>query len=192
MAIDVARARAETPGVGHITHFNNAGAGLMPRPVLDAVTQHLQLEAERGGYEANDARLAEKERTYAAIAQLIGAKPQEIALVENATAAWLMAFHAMIRDFKPGDKIITVEAEYATNYISYLKAAKEQGLEIVVAPSDETGAVDTKALENLIDARVKLISITHVPTNGGLVNPAEEIGRIARAAGVLYLSLIHI
>jgi len=187
MAIDVARARAETPGVGHITHFNNAGAGLMPRPVLDAVTQHLQLEAERGGYEANDARLAEKERTYVAIAQLIGAKPQEIALVENATAAWLMAFHAMIRDFKPGDKIITVEAEYATNYISYLKAAKEQGLEIVVAPSDETGAVDTKALENLIDARVKLISITHVPTNGGLVNPAEEIGRIARAAGVLYL-----
>lgn len=187
MTIDVARARAETPGVGHVTHFNNAGAGLMPRAVLDALTQHLQLEAERGGYEANDARLDERQRTYDAIAQLLGAKSQEIALVENATAAWLMAFHAMIRDFQPGDKIITVEAEYATNYISYLKAAKEQGLEIVVAPSDETGAVDTKALENLIDDRVKLISITHVPTNGGLVNPAEEIGRIARAAGVLYL-----
>lgn len=187
MTFDIARARSETPGTQHVMHFNNAGAGLMPTPVIDAVTGHLRLEAERGGYEANAIAKAAQERAYSGVAELINASPDEIAMVENATVAWLMAFHAMIRDFKPGDKILTAEAEYAANYVSYLQAARDKGIEIVVVPSDEAGALDLNALENLIDEKVKLISVTHVPTNGGLVNPAKEIGDIAKRAGVLYL-----
>jgi len=185
--IDIARARAETPGVRNVMHFNNAGAGLMPQPVLDALTTHLQLEANIGGYEAAASTLAQQENTYNAIARLLNAKPEEIALVENATVAWQMAFHAMIKTFKPGDKILTVEAEYATNYITYLQVKRDYGLEIVVAPSDETGSVDVDVLESLIDDRVKLISMTHIPTNGGLVNPAAAVGAVAKKAGVLYL-----
>ncbi len=187
MTFDIARARAETPGTRNVLHFNNAGAGLMPKPVLDAVTDHLKLESEIGGYEAATLNGALRERAYQAVAMLLNAKPEEIALVENASVAWLMAFHAMLRHLRPGDKIITVEAEYASNYISYLQAAETHGVEIVVAPSDASGAVDIAALENLIDGKVKMIAVTHVPTNGGLVNPAEAIGRIARAAGVYYL-----
>lgn len=187
MTFDIARARAETPGTQHVMHFNNAGAGLMPTPVIDAVTGHLKLETERGGYEANAMAKAAQERAYSAVAELINASSDEIAMVENATMAWLMIFHAMIRDFKPGDKILTVEAEYAANYVSYLQAARDKGLEIVVVPSDEAGAVDLAALENLLDGKVKLIAVTHVPTNGGLVNPAKEIGAIAKRARVLYL-----
>tara|TARA_R110001599_G_scaffold59285_1_gene164437 strand:+ start:6155 stop:7336 length:1182 start_codon:yes stop_codon:yes gene_type:complete len=185
--IDIVRARAETPGVQNVLHFNNAGAGLMPQPVLDALTTHLQLEANIGGYEAAAATLAQQKNTYNAIARLLNAKPEEIALVENATVGWLMAFHAMIKTFKPGDKILTIESEYATNYITYLQVKREYGLEIVVAPSDETGSVDVAALESLIDDRVKLISMTHIPTNGGLVNPAAAVGVVAKKAGVLYL-----
>ena len=185
--IDIARARAETPGVQNVLHFNNAGAGLMPQPVLDALTTHLQLEANIGGYEAAAATLAQRENTYESIARLLNAKPEEIALVENATVAWQMAFHAMIKAFKPGDKILTVEAEYATNFISYLQAKRDHGLEIVVVPSDETGSVDLAALESMIDNQVKLISMTHIPTNGGLVNPAAAVGAVAKKAGVLYL-----
>lgn len=187
MSIDVARARAETPGTANVAHFNNAGAGLMPQAVLDAQVEHLQLEADMGGYEAAALASAQRERTYDAIAELLNADGDEIALVENASVGWLQAFHAMIRDFRPGDKIVTVEAEYASNYISYLQAVKSHGVEIVVAPSGEDGSVHLEALRNLMDERVKMIAVTHVPTNGGLVNPAEEIGRIARDAGVWYL-----
>jgi len=187
MTFDVARARAETPGTDHVLHFNNAGAGLMPKPVLDALTEHLKLEAEIGGYEAAAVNAPLRERTYQAVATLLNASVDEIALVENASVAWLMAFHAMLAHLRPGDKILTVEAEYATNYISYLQATRTHGVEIVVVPSDAGGAVDLEALKNLIDARVKMVAVTHVPTNGGLVNPAEEIGRIARAAGIYYL-----
>lgn len=187
MTIDVARVRAETPGVQNVLHFNNAGAGLMPSPVLDALTDHLKLEADIGGYEAAAKAAGAIESTYASIAALLNAKPGEIALMENATMAWMSVFHAMVRTFSPGDKIITVEAEYASNYISYIQVARNHGLEIVVAPSDDSGSVDLSALENLIDDRVRLISMTHVPTNGGLVNPAEAVGEIAKRAGVLYL-----
>lgn len=187
MAIDLARVRAETPGIGHVLHFNNAGAGLMPAPVLDAVKAHLDLEATVGGYEAAARAAAALRRPYDAIAELINAAPEEIALMENATVAWQAVFHAMCRRFKAGDKILTVEAEYATNYISYLQAKELYGLKVSVVPSDGSGAVDLDALADMIDDRVKLISMTHVPTNGGLVNPAAAVGAIAKDAGVLYL-----
>ena len=187
MTIDVAKARAETPGAENVLHFNNAGAALMPEPVVTALTDHIHLEAKIGGYEAAATANAAQERTYQAAAGLINAKPEEIAVVENATVAWCMAFYGFIQTLMPGDRVLTAEAEYASNYIAYLQAAKTRGIEIVMVPSDETGALSVEALENLIDDRVKLISITHVPTNGGLVNPAAAIGGIANAAGIPYL-----
>ena len=187
MSIDIARARAETPGTGNVIHFNNAGAGLMPTRVMDAVIEHLQLEQDFGGYEAAARAEAQTARTYQAIAELLNADKDEIALVENASVAWLQAFHAMLGTMRPGDKIVTVEAEYASNYISYLQAEKTHGVEIAVAPSGSDGAVDVAALENMMDDRVGMIAVTHVPTNGGLVNPAAEIGKVARDAGAWYL-----
>ena len=185
MAIDIARARAETPSCARVAHFNNAGAALMPRAVLDAQIDHLRLEGEMGGYEAAAAAADKVTNTYTAIARLLNCTTEEVALVENATVAWNQAFHAF--DFAPGDRILTAEAEYAANYIAYLKVARDRGVAVEVVPSDESGQLSVAALEAMIDDRVKLISVTHVPTNGGLVNPAPEIGKVARAAGVPFL-----
>jgi len=177
--------RAETPGCAHKLHFNNAGAALMPQPVIDAVTDHLSLEARIGGYEALAERRDAHEAVYASIAEMIGAAPDEIALVENATVAWQRAFYAMT--FSSGDRILTGRAEYAANYVAYLQVSRQTGCVIDVIPDDAFGATDPAALEKMIDDRVKLISVTWVPTNGGLVNPAEEIGGVARAHGIPYL-----
>ncbi|HKF70668.1 MAG TPA: aminotransferase class V-fold PLP-dependent enzyme [Stellaceae bacterium] len=183
--IDVARVRAETPGCRNVIHFNNAGAALQPQPVLDAVLNHLQLEAEIGGYEAADRAGVALEEVYESLARLINGAPDEIALIENATRAWDMAFYSV--KLRPGDRILTARAEYASNVIAFLQIAARTGAEIVVVPNDEAGALSVDALEGLIDARVKLIAVTHVPTNGGLVNPAASIGRIARRHGIPYL-----
>lgn len=185
MAIDLERARVETPGCSERVHFNNAGASLMPSPVFDAVIDHLRLEAQIGGYEARAAAEAEIERTYDAAAELIGAERDEIALLENATRAWDAIFYGL--SFSPGDRIVTSVAEYSSNYIAYLQVAAKRGVEIVVIENDDQGQLDVGKLAHAVDARTKLISITHVPTSGGLVNPAAEIGRVARDAGVLYL-----
>jgi cysteine desulfurase / selenocysteine lyase len=182
---DVARARHETPGIAHVVHLNNAGAGLVPAPVLDAVTEHLRLEAVRGAYEAADAAEAAAEHTYDALATLLGCHRDEIAIVENATRAWDMAFYAL--RFQPGDRILTAQAEYASNVIAYLQAARHSGAVVEVIPNDEHGQVSVSALEDMLDDRVRLVAITHVPTQGGLVNPAAAIGAVTRQAGVPYL-----
>jgi len=183
--IDVARVRAETPGRRTVIHFNNAGAALQPQPVLDAVLGHLKLEAEIGGYEAADRAESALEGVYGSLARLINAAPDEIALIENATRAWDMAFYSL--RLGPGDRILTASAEYASNVIAFLHMARRTGAEISVVPNDETGALSVEALERMIDSRVKLIAVTHVPTNGGLVNPAAAIGRVAARHGIPYL-----
>ncbi len=185
MTLDMEKIRAETPGVAHSTHLLAAGSGLMPQPVVDAVVTHTQLEARIGGYEAHAAEMDALEGVYDSVAGFIGAKRHEIALVPNATVAWCHAFYAL--PLEKGARILTCEAEYAANYLAFLQRAKRDGLVIDVVPSDASGAVDLDALECMIDDRVGLIAMTWVPTNGGLVNPAAEIGKIAQKHGIPYL-----
>ena len=183
--MDIARARAETPGAANVLHFNNAGSSLMPQPVLDATVDHLNLEAQIGGYEAADQQEAQIERFYSAAAELLNCDPDEIAFIENATRAWDMAFYAI--PFQLGDRILTARAEYASNVIAFLQMAEQRGVSVEVIPSEETGELSVSALREMMDEHVKLIAMTHVPTNGGLVNPAAEVGQVAQEAGVLYL-----
>ena len=183
--IDVDRARVETPGCEHVVHLNNSGSALMPRPVFDAVVGHLELEARIGGYEAHDANAEAIDRFYGATAELIGAAPEEMAFVSSATRGWDMAFYSF--RFGLGDRILTSVADYISNYLAFLQTAERTGAEIVTVPNDEHGQLSIDGLRDAVDERVKLIALTHVPTNGGLVNPVVEAGAIAREAGIPYL-----
>ncbi|MBR0779113.1 aminotransferase class V-fold PLP-dependent enzyme [Bradyrhizobium diazoefficiens] len=183
--IDIDRIRADTPATSRLAYLHNAGAALMPAPVVAAMKQHIDLESETGGYAAADRESDRLEAVYGSVARLLNAGPDEIALVENATVAWQMAFYSLT--FRPGDRILTAEAEYAANYVAFLQVAKRTGATIEIVPSDASGELDVHALERMIDARVKLIAMTWVPTNGGLVNPAASVGKIARARGIPYL-----
>lgn len=185
--IDVTRARRDTPGVAHVVHFNNAGAALMPQPVLVATQQYLHHEALYGGYETADAYAVPLAGAYTSAARLINAQPDEIAFVENATRGWDQLFYGLAATFTPGDRILTSRSEYVSNVIAFLQMAARTGAVIEVIPCDDTGQVDVAALANMLDARVKLVAVTHVPTNGGLVNPAAAIGVVTRAAGIPYL-----
>ena len=175
--LDLACIRADTPATQRRAYLHNAGAALTPAPIVAAMKDYLDLEAEIGGYAAATREAARLDSVYASVARLLNARPDEIALVENATVAWQMAFYALALTFKPGDRILTAEAEYAANYVAFLQIAQRSGIEIDVVPSDASGALDVAALERMIDRRVKLIAITWVPTNGGLANPERSRGR---------------
>ncbi|KGD99613.1 aminotransferase class V-fold PLP-dependent enzyme [Rhizobium sp. YS-1r] len=185
MPIDLEKVRSETPGVRNRIHLNNAGAALMPHPVLEAMVGYLNREAEIGGYEAAGEAASELDGVYDGVARLLGCGRDEIALTENATVAWQLAFYALT--FRPGDRILTARAEYAANYVAFLQIAERTGASIEVIPSDDGGVLDPACLEQMLDERVKLIAITWVPTNGGLRNPAAAVGAIARRHGITYL-----
>lgn len=185
--IDVARVRADTPGCREVVHLNNAGAALPTRTVLDTVIEHLELEARVGGYMAADLVAERSAAAYASVASLIGAAADEIALVENATRAWDMVAYSLGASFRPGDRVLTSQSEYASNVIGLLQLAARTGASVEVVPDDHTGQLSVGALANMLDGRVRLVAVSWIPTQGGLVNPAAAIGAVTRAAGVPYL-----
>ena len=168
-----------------IIHLNNAGASLVSEKVLSAQLEYLKIEAQKGGYETAEKFNSQLEEFYPEAAKFINANADEIAFTESATVAWQRAFFSI--PFEDGDVILTSKIEYASNFISFLNLQKEKQIEIKVIPSTKTGEVDLKELENFITPKVKLIAITHIPTNGGIVNPAEEVGKIASAHSIFYL-----
>ncbi|HEV2068005.1 MAG TPA: aminotransferase class V-fold PLP-dependent enzyme [Thermomicrobiales bacterium] len=170
--------RADTPGCAHVAHFNHAGSSLSPQPVLDAVIDHLTLEASIGGYEAAAAASDRLDAAYTSIARLLNASPDEIALVENATRGWDMAVYAI--PFAPGDRVLTTQSEYASNLVALLQIARHRGVEVEVIPNDRHGQVSLDALREALTHPVAAVFIAHMPTNSGLIQPAGEIGALIR------------
>src|SRR5947207_144411 len=184
--VELDRWRRDTPGCRDRIHLNNAGAGLMPRPVLDALTDHLTREAAIGGYEAADEAEPRVRETYALVARLVGAAPRNIALVENATVAFSQALSAF--DFRPGDRIVTTRTDYPSNQLMYLSLARRAGVETVRADDLPEGGVDAESVRRLArDPRTRLVALSWVPTNSGLVQDARAVGEVCAELGVPYV-----
>lgn len=178
--------RAETPGVSRRHHLNNAGAALMPRPVLDAMQGHLQLEAEIGGYEAADAARAATDACYRDVAALLCAAPRNIAFTSSATASYALALSSF--DFVAGDAIVTTRADYLSNRIMFESLAMRRGVRVVEAGELPGGGVDPDSVHRLVrEDRPRLVAVTWVPTFGGLVQRVAEVGAICMTGGVPYL-----
>ena len=184
--LDIDRLRAETRGTRAVNHLNNAGASLVPDPVRKVVLEHLDLEARIGGYEAEAARHSELQSVYDSVGTLIGADPQNVAITDNATGAFIQALSAV--PFAPGDVVLTTRNDYVSNQIMFLSLASRFGIEVVRAPDEPAGGVNVRALEKLAHRRrPKLISVTQVPMTSGLVQPVAKIGAICREREILYL-----
>jgi selenocysteine lyase/cysteine desulfurase len=184
--LDVAGLRSDTPGCAHRNHLNNAGAALMPTPVLNAVRDHLRLEEETGGYEAADARQEELARAYVDVEALLEAEPGTVAFTGSATESFTQALSSV--PWRPGDVLLTTRDDYASNQIQYLSLARRMGVELVRAPDAEEGGLDLPAMEELIHRRrPRLVAVTHIPTNSGLVQPVAAVGQMCRSRGIPYL-----
>jgi len=185
MRHDIEELRRQTPAAAHLIHFNNAGAALNPAAVSAAVLEHLRLEQRIGAYEAAALAHASIEHFYTAFATQLNCRAEEIAWAENATHAWNTLLHAIA--FKPGDRIVTGQSEYASNYLSLLHLAQRCQVHVDVVPDTCEGTVCLEALDKALRGNVRLLALTHVPSQSGVVHPAAQAGAMARARGILYL-----
>jgi selenocysteine lyase/cysteine desulfurase len=178
--------RADTPGCAHRNHLNNAGASLMPTSVIEAINDHIRLESEIGGYEAEAARQRDIDAVYDDIAAITGAKARNMAVVASATAGFVQSMSAF--DLKRGDVIVTSRCDYVSYQITFLSLAKRLGIEIRHAPDLPEGGIDAGAVgEMLRRERVRLVHVSWVPTNSGLVQDVAAIGAVCAEQGVSYL-----
>jgi selenocysteine lyase/cysteine desulfurase len=185
-ADEIAAERRATPGCDRVVHLNHAGASLPPQVVLDTQIDHLRAEAAIGGYEAAAAATDRRAAVYASIAALLRSRPDEVARMEHATAAWNAAFWSV--PMAAGQHVVVHDHEYGANIVAFLAAARRRGVVVDRVPSDASGQVAVDAVADRLRRHdVALVSLTHVPTNGGLVNPAAEVGALTRAAGVPFL-----
>ncbi len=188
-AIDVDRLRADTPGCAEVIHLNNAGSALPPAVVTDTVVAHLRREELIGGYEAHAEAADRIEAVRESAAALIGARPDQIALLESATAAWSRAISsiAFTRPLDAGDRILVSSAEYASNVLPLLQLSMRDGARIQFIPDGEDGTVDVEAFRSMLDVDVAVVAVTHCPSQNGLVNDVAAIGSILRETDTWYI-----
>lgn len=184
--MNISELRADTPGIEHRIHFNSAGASLMPRPVIEAVEDHFRREARIGGYEAEAEAAEAIEAAYRDVASLLGTSPDRVAMTEHATASFVAALSSV--PFQAGDVLVTTRNDYVSNQIQYLSLADRFGVEVVRVPDAPEGGVDLQAMEETIHRRrPRVVAVTQIPTNSGLVQDVESIGAMCRARDILYL-----
>lgn len=183
--MDWERIAADTPGARGQIFLDSAGSSLPATPVVDVVIGHLRREAEIGGYRAAAERAGDLNRVKGSLGALLGAPPLALALTDSATRAWTQVFYSI--PLKPGEKILLSGVEYASNAVAALHRAQADGAVVEVVPSDPAGQIDLDALAVMLDERVRIVSLVHVPTNGGLVNPVREVTELAHAQGAFVL-----
>jgi len=184
--LDVAAERSATPGCEGVVHLNNAGAALPTAATLAATINHLELESERGGYEAAVLALGALDRLASSAARLLGARSGEVVITGSDTQAWSKAVwgFALGGGLRAGQRVLVDRIAYDSHYLAVLQACELVGATVAVVPSTDDGTIDLEALAQALDPQVALVSLTHVGSHRGLVNPAEEVGALCRSAGV--------
>lgn len=158
----------------------------MPRSVLDACKEHLDLEAEIGGYEASDARSAQIEQVYTDVGALINAPARNVAVVANATAAFIQAISSF--DLQRGDVIVTTRADYVSYQITFLSLAQRLGVVVRHAEELPEGGVDPESVRDFArDPRCRLVHVSWVPTHSGIIQDVEGVGSVCEELDVPYL-----
>ncbi len=169
-----------------LLYFNNASLGPSPALVADAT------EAFRRQLDAFPSRYMwggwneEKEAVRSKAAGLLGASPEEIALIHNTTEG--MNLIASSLDFEPGDEVIVADHEHPSGTVPWQYWQEPKGVRLVrpvlpILPSDP-GEI-TEVYRRAITPRTRVISMCHVTNTNGLILPVKEVSEMARARGIL-------
>ncbi|MDQ8005242.1 MAG: aminotransferase class V-fold PLP-dependent enzyme [Pedobacter sp.] len=184
--MNIDQIRKETQGCNDKIFLNSAGSSLMPKSVLDKTINYLREEEQFGGYFVANKYAKLISEFYRETAKLINTKEQNIAFATNATDAYAKASSSI--PFKSGDSIITTDDDYVSNQIALISLKKRLNIKIYRVRKLPNQEIDLDDLELLIKKhQPKLIAITHIPTNSGLVQNVEAVGEICQTQDILYL-----
>ncbi|MEU6770891.1 aminotransferase class V-fold PLP-dependent enzyme [Streptomyces sp. NPDC046759] len=167
-------------------HLNTAGAGLMPAAVVDTMSGYLRQEAADGAYET-ELRHADTldKGVYGNLARVLDAPAEDLALFDSATRAWSSAVTPLV--LTGADRVWITPYEYAGSLILWTELRRRTGIRLEVIPLLPGGDLDVDWMRRTLREDVAVVSVPHVPSGCGIVNPVEEIGRVLAPWPCLYL-----
>ena len=165
-------------------YLNHAGCSKVSRQTLETILRHHELEAALGVYAAAKGAASERQAFYTLAADLVGADPSDIVYTDSHTTGWENALRRV--KVGPGDVLLTSRSEWGGNLKALQALAQTHGAHVQLMPVTSKGTVCVERLAKQLNPRVKLVSLTWLGSNGGEIEPAAEIGRLAQSHGIPY------
>ncbi|HEX2475805.1 MAG TPA: aminotransferase class V-fold PLP-dependent enzyme [Lacipirellulaceae bacterium] len=175
------RLRAEMPSAEQWAYLDHAAMCPLPRPTAEAVRTWLD-EAVGSGSPIWGQWVRKMEATRATAAQMIGAHPDEIALVLNTTAGIGMIAEGI--DWRPGDNVVTLADEFPSNVYPWFNLAS-RGVETRRVPTEVSGRLDFDRLAEACDERTRVVTVSWVGFATGYRHDVAGIASIAHERGAL-------
>ncbi len=198
MTLDVAKIRKDFPILDQKVHgkplvyLDNAATSQKPRQVIDALVRYYETtnaNIHRAVHTLGERATAEYEGAREKVRRFINAPTTEsVIFTRNTTEAInLVAYSWGRANIAEGDEILLTQMEHHSNLIPWQQLAKEKGATIRYVPVTERGTLELNGLENLFDARTKMMALPHASNSLGTINPVEKIAAETRKRGVMLL-----
>ena len=172
-----------------LVYFDNAATSQRPRSVIEEwnrLTSYSNANIHRAVHTmAEECTEAYEQARDAVRAYINAASREEIIFTSGATASInLVAYTFGERFVSEGDEIIVAECEHHSDMVPWYMLCRRKNAKLVKLPVDDNGRLDTEILKSMIGERTRLVAVAHVSNVLGIVNPVEEIVRIAHSKNV--------
>ena len=173
-----------------LVYLDNAATTQKPQVVLDAITQaysHWNANVHRGVHHLSQVATQKHEEAREKVAKLIHAHSSEEIIFTKGTTDSLNMLARSFGDamVEQGDEIIVSQLEHHSNIVPWQMLCERKGAVLKVIPLCEDLSLDLEAFKELLSEKTKLVSVAHVSNVLGVVNPMEEIIRLAHERGVV-------
>jgi len=179
--------RQDFPALAHCIHLNSAGISPMPRPVTAELLRLYQHVAEYGpaGLLQSDESLIRTEAAHRTVAAFLGVDADEVAFTTQFSTGVSLVAEGLA--WQPGDEVVISDQEHPAMLIPLLNIARRRKVQIRRVPVSTDAEAVLSALEATLNARTRLVAMSHVTTEDGTILPAAEITRLAHEKGALVL-----
>lgn len=194
--LDVTKIRKDFPMLNGKTmqgkpliYFDNAATTFKPQTVIDAVNRYYTEQTanvHRGDYDLSYQVSEEYESARESVARFINAQPREIVFTSGASAALNLVAYGWGQKFlKPGDVVLSTEAEHASNILPWFKAAEVTGAIFEYIPLAENGELTLENFKAAMHNKVKVVTLANITNVLGYVAPIKEMAKIAHEFGAI-------
>lgn len=172
----------------NLAYFDNAATTQCPASVIEVMSEFYtngNANIHRGVYDLSNHASAKYEEAREKVADFLGAKSRNIAFTSGTSESMnIIARSYLSHQLKKGDNVVVSILEHHSNFIPWQQLAKEKGAEFRIAPIDQEGNLNMKALNGLLDSKTKMLAINHVSNTLGTVNDLQQITDLAHQKGI--------